>query len=98
MMEQREQLEATAAEDRVDVAASHRFKLIEQAIEDLRPYLRADGGDCELVGVEGDLVKVRLKGACVGCQLSHVTINGVQERLIAKIGRPLRIIPVKGAH
>jgi NifU-like protein len=98
MLEQSEQSAATAVADQAGAAASQRLKLIEQAIEELRPYLRADGGDCELVGVDGDLVKVRLKGACVGCQLSHVTINGVQERLIAKLGRPLRIIPVKGAH
>jgi NifU-like protein len=79
-------------------AATQRLKLIEQAIEELLPYLRAHGGDCELVGVEGDLVKVKLQGACIGCQMSHVTINGLQERLIAKLGMPLRIIPVKAAH
>ena len=98
MLEQPEQLEATAMKDRAGAAARQWPKLIEQAIEELRPYLRVHGGDCELVGVEGDLVKVKLKGACIGCQLSNVTLNGVQERLIAKLGRPLRILPVKGAH
>jgi NifU-like protein len=37
---------------------------------------------------------VKLSGACVGCQAASVTINGIQERLIAKLGTPLRIIPV----
>ncbi len=72
-----------------------RYKLIEQAIEELRPHLKADGGDCELISVEGNLVTVKLHGACVGCQLSGATLNGVQERLIAKLGFPLRIALAK---
>jgi NifU-like protein len=75
-----------------------RIKLIESAIEELRPYLKADGGDCELVDVDGDRVLVRLSGACVGCQAASVTIGGIQERLAAKIGRPLRVIPVPAGH
>ena len=58
--------------------------VIEAAIEELRPYLKADGGDCELVDVDGDRVLVRLSGACVGCQAASVTINGIQERLPRK--------------
>lgn len=72
-------------------AEEKRYRLIEQAIEELRPRLKADGGDCELVSVEGNLVTVRLHGACVGCQLSGATLNGVQERLIAILGFPVRI-------
>jgi NifU-like protein len=75
-----------------------RIRLIEAAIEELRPYLKADGGDCELVDVDGDRVLVRLSGACVGCQAASVTINGIQERLAAKLGRPLRVIPVPIGH
>jgi NifU-like protein len=75
-----------------------RIKLIEGAIEELRPFLKADGGDCELVDVDGDRVLVRLSGACVGCQAATVTIGGIQERLAAKIGRPLRVIPVPVGH
>ena len=70
-----------------------KIRIIEEAIEEMRPFLRADGGDCELVDVEGDRVIVRLVGACVGCQMASVTVNGIQERLIAKLGQPLRVIP-----
>ena len=73
-----------------------RIRIIEAAIEDLRPYLKADGGDCELVDVDGDRVLVKLSGACIGCQAASVTIGGIQERLIAKIGSPLKVIPVPG--
>ena len=98
MFEHSEKTEAAESGGHPLAAAAQRLKLIAQAIEELRPHLRADGGDCELVGIEGDLVKVKLQGACIGCRMSHVTINGLQERLIAKLGMPLRIIPVKAAH
>lgn len=71
-----------------------KIRLIEQAIEDLRPYLQQDGGDCELVDVDDNKVYVKLSGACVSCQMSSVTISGVQERLMEKLGFPLRVIPV----
>ena len=75
-----------------------KIRIIENAIEELRPYLRADGGDCELVDVDGDRVLVKLAGACIGCQMASVTVNGMQERLIAKLGHPLRVIPVPAGH
>lgn len=76
-----------------------KIRLIEEAIEELRPYLKKDGGDCELVDVDGNNVMVNLKGACMGCQMASVTISGIQERLIAKLGVPIRIVPVKSnAH
>jgi len=71
-----------------------RIRLIEQAIEELRPFLRKDGGDCELVDVDGSNVLVNLSGACVGCQMASVTISGIQERLIAKLGSAVRVVPV----
>jgi NifU-like protein len=76
-----------------------KIRLIEEVIEELRPYLRKDGGDCELVDVDGSNVLVNLSGACVGCQMSSVTISGIQERLIAKLGTPIRVVPVgRNAH
>lgn len=72
-----------------------RIKLIDRAIEDLRPFLQQDGGDCELVDVDGNTVSVKLSGACVGCQMASVTISGVQQRLMEKLGMPLRVVPVK---
>lgn len=72
-----------------------KIKLIEAAVEELRPYLRQDGGDCELVDVDGNCVMVKLSGACVNCQMASVTIAGVQERLVQKLGLPLQVIPVR---
>jgi len=59
-----------------------------KAIEELRPYLQADGGDIELADVDEDngVVKVRLKGACVGCPMAQSTLQlGVEQFLKKKI-------------
>ncbi|MGA2637508.1 Fe-S cluster assembly protein NifU [Methylocella sp.] len=76
-----------------------KIRLIEETIEELRPFLKKDGGDCELVDFDNGNVLVKLAGACVGCQMASITVSGIQERLVAKLGMPLRVIPVgKHAH
>jgi Fe-S cluster biogenesis protein NfuA len=69
---------------------------VEKAIEEIKPMLRADGGDIELVEVTDDgTVKVRLKGACAGCPLSMMTIRfGVERYLKSKIPQVKRIVVV----
>ena len=55
---------------------------VEEVLNEIRPYLQADGGDLELVAVEGGIVKVRLQGACAGCPGARMTLEmGVQKRL-----------------
>lgn len=55
---------------------------VEKALEKIRPSLRADGGDVELVGVEEGVVSVKLVGACGGCPMSQMTLKGGIERLL----------------
>jgi Fe-S cluster biogenesis protein NfuA len=55
---------------------------VQKALAEIRPQVQADGGDIELVAVEGDTVKVRLRGACVGCPMSALTLKQGVERLI----------------
>ncbi|HVZ52555.1 MAG TPA: iron-sulfur cluster assembly scaffold protein [Pseudolabrys sp.] len=74
---------------------SEQIALIASAIDDLRPHLQRDGGDCELVDVDGNTVFVKLTGSCVGCQLASVTLSGVQARLAEKLGQPLRVVPIQ---
>ena len=57
---------------------------VEKALNDVRPSLQADGGDVELVDVENNIVKVRLKGACAGCPMSQMTLKQGIERYIKK--------------
>jgi Fe-S cluster biogenesis protein NfuA len=58
---------------------------VEKALNDVRPSLQADGGDVELVDVENNIVKVRLKGACAGCPMSQMTLKQGIERHIKKL-------------
>ncbi len=58
---------------------------IKHAIEEVRPYLKADGGDVELVELTSDnTVKVRLTGACDGCPFSMMTLRAGIEQAIRK--------------
>lgn len=56
---------------------------IEEALNEIRPTIRADGGDVELVDVTEDgVVKVSLTGACVGCPMSTMTLKNGIERVL----------------
>lgn len=56
---------------------------VEKTLERVRPYLREDGGDVELVGISGDgIVEVRLTGSCVSCPLSVMTVRAGIERAL----------------
>jgi Fe-S cluster biogenesis protein NfuA len=56
---------------------------VQEAINLIRPNLKADGGDVELVDVSEDgVVKVRLVGACSGCAMSQMTLKMGIERFL----------------
>ncbi len=57
---------------------------VEKSLEKIRPSLKADGGDVELVDVEDGIVKVRLTGACGGCPMSQMTLKMGIERILKK--------------
>lgn len=55
---------------------------VEQVLDQLRPYLMADGGNVELVEIDGPIVKLRLQGACGSCPSSTMTLKmGIERRL-----------------
>jgi Fe-S cluster biogenesis protein NfuA len=56
---------------------------IEDALAQVRPALKADGGDVQLVDVDDDgLVKVQLMGACGGCPMSQMTLKMGIEKIL----------------
>ena len=57
---------------------------VEAALDKIRPTLRADGGDVELVDVKDGVATVRLTGACGGCPMSTMTLRMGVERVIKK--------------
>ncbi len=68
---------------------------VEAALAQIRPALRADGGDVELVGVTEGVVKLRLKGACAGCPMSTMTLkNGIERILKQQIPEVKEVVAV----
>lgn len=58
---------------------------VEKALEEIRPFLQSDGGDISLLSIEDDkIVKVQLKGACVGCSVNQMTLKSGVELTIKK--------------
>ncbi|MEW6653463.1 MAG: NifU family protein [Bacteroidota bacterium] len=56
-----------------------------KALETIRPYLKADGGDVELVKILPDgIVEVKLTGACSDCPMSQMTLRAGVERALIK--------------
>jgi len=59
---------------------------VETVLDEVRPYLMADGGNVEFVEIDGLVVKLRLQGACGSCPSSLTTMTmGIKRRLMEKI-------------
>ncbi|MCU0548372.1 MAG: NifU family protein [Leptolyngbya sp. Prado105] len=55
---------------------------VETVLDEMRPYLMSDGGNVELVELDGPIVKLRLQGACGSCPSSAMTLRmGIERRL-----------------
>ncbi|MCZ2201887.1 NifU family protein [Cylindrospermopsis raciborskii] len=55
---------------------------VETVLDEMRPYLKSDGGNVEVVELDGPIVKLRLQGACGSCPSSTMTLRmGIERRL-----------------
>ncbi|MGB3239839.1 MAG: NifU family protein [Geitlerinemataceae cyanobacterium] len=55
---------------------------VETVLDELRPYLMADGGNVEIAEIDGPIVRLRLQGACGSCPSSTMTLKmGIERRL-----------------
>ena len=79
-----------------ELSPYQRAKKIEHLIEEtIRPVLRSDGGDIEIVDIKGDLVLVSLQGACAGCASATQTIQLlVEDQLRTQISDKIRVVQV----
>lgn len=55
-----------------------------KALSEIRPLLKADGGDVELIDVKDGVVKVRLQGACGACPMASLTLKNGIEKILKK--------------
>ncbi|MEM7085348.1 MAG: NifU family protein [Bacteroidota bacterium] len=61
------------------------FVKVEAALDEIRPFLQSDGGDISLLSIdEGNVVRVQLEGACVGCSVNQMTLKSGVEMTIKK--------------
>ncbi|BAZ49213.1 NifU family protein [Cylindrospermopsis raciborskii S07] len=69
---------------------------VETVLDEMRPYLISDGGNVEVVELDGPIVKLRLQGACGSCPSSTMTLRmGIERRLkemIPEIGEVEQVI------
>jgi Fe-S cluster biogenesis protein NfuA len=68
---------------------------VERVLDELRPYLMADGGNVEVVELDGPVVKVRLQGACGSCPSSTMTLKmGIERKLREAIPEISEVVQV----
>jgi Fe-S cluster biogenesis protein NfuA/nitrite reductase/ring-hydroxylating ferredoxin subunit len=67
-----------------------------RALEEVRPYLQSHGGNVELLGIEGDVARVRLQGSCDGCPSSAVTLKLAIEEAVQKAAPDLEGVEAEG--
>lgn len=64
---------------------------VEGALEQMRPYLQADGGDVSLIEITDDkIVKLELLGACKSCSMSVMTLKAGIEEAIKRAAPEIR--------
>ncbi|MEW6003451.1 MAG: NifU family protein [Nitrospirota bacterium] len=72
------------------------FEKVKEVIDEIRPFLKADGGDVELIEASEDgIVKLRLLGACGHCPMSIMTLRmGIEKRLKERIPEVKEVVAV----
>ena len=89
--------EAATAEPNSPANDPHALTLenVERTLDELRPYLMADGGNVAVVEIDGPIVKVRLQGACGSCPSSTMTLKmGIERKLREAIPEVAEVVQV----
>jgi Fe-S cluster biogenesis protein NfuA len=70
---------------------------VEKALQEIRPFLEADGGNISLIEITDDTVKVQLEGTCIGCSVNQMTLkNGVEATIKKYAPQIKRIVEING--
>jgi len=68
---------------------------VESVLDEVRPYLIADGGNVALHEIDGNVVRLKLQGACGSCPSSVMTMKmGIEHRLMEKIPEIVAVEPI----
>lgn len=66
---------------------------VDAALERLRPLVRADGGDLELIAIDGDVIRVAMQGSCRHCGMAAHTLGHLRREIVALCNIPVRVLP-----
>ena len=68
-------------------------KIVDKALDEIRPFLQNDGGNINLIGIEnGEIVKVQLIGACSSCTVNQMTLKSGVEITIKKYTQQIQSV------
>ena len=70
---------------------------VQQALDEVRPYMESHGGNVELLGVKAGIAYLRLVGSCHGCAASSITLKLAVEKAVQKFAPDLLAIEADGA-
>jgi Fe-S cluster biogenesis protein NfuA len=69
---------------------------VQEALDEIRPQIQADGGDIEFVAIENQTLKVRLVGHCAGCPMSEMTLKqGVETHVKRRVPEITKVEAVR---
>ena len=76
--------------------ADDGFSAVQSVLDTLRPAMRADGGDVELVEIVGGIVRVRLCGTCIACPSKNLTLKlGIERTLRSRLPWVTEVVRVE---
>ena len=57
--------------------------MLRMVLDELRPYLQKDGGDCKLIEIEGPILRLEMQGSCASCSSSAITVKmGIERTML----------------
>jgi Fe-S cluster biogenesis protein NfuA/nitrite reductase/ring-hydroxylating ferredoxin subunit len=71
---------------------------VREALDEVRPYMESHGGDVELLGLEGGVARLRLRGSCDGCPASSATLELAIKKALMEAAPDLDGLEVEGAE
>lgn len=67
---------------------------IEEALDEIRPYLQNDGGDIELVSFEKGIVTIKWRGYCASCNKNIMTLAGITEAIKGLVPEIIEVVEI----
>ena len=80
----------------LQVAQEQITQKVQEVLELIRPAIQADGGDVELVAVDGSIARVRFHGACIGCPSNSMTLqDSIEKNICDHVPEVDRVVAVQ---